>query len=333
MQVYNNIRAFALSRCKNRNPDNPIKERRKRDGYNIMWILTASLSAVFAGVTSVLVKCGVKNTDSDVATAIRTFVVLIFSIIMVLIVGSFGSIASITAKEATFLVISGLCTGISWLCYFRALALGNVNKVAPVDKSSVVLSVIFAIILFHETNALLIKLVCITAIFAGTLLMIEKKRSHSENELPDDSSYDKQSKKWLICAALSAIFAAFTSIFAKIGIANVESNLGTAIRTFVVLIFAWAIILGKNKMPLVKTVNKKELGFILLSGVTTGASWLCYYSAIQTGIVSVVVPIDKLSILITVVFSAIFLKERLTPKAVVGLVLIIAGTVCMAVFA
>lgn len=219
------------------------------------------------------------------------------------------------------------------MCYFRALALGNVNKVAPVDKSSVVLSVIFAIILFHETNALLIKLVCIAAIFAGTLLMIEKKRSHSENELPDDSSYDKQSKKWLIYAALSAIFAAFTSIFAKIGIANVESNLGTAIRTFVVLIFAWAIVLGKNKMPLVKTVNKKELGFILLSGVTTGASWLCYYSAIQTGIVSVVVPIDKLSILITVVFSAIFLKERLTPKAVFGLVLIIAGTVCMAVFA
>lgn len=298
-----------------------------------MWILTASLSAVFAGVTSILVKCGVKNTDSDVATAIRTFVVLIFSVIMVLIVGSFGSIANITAKEAAFLVISGLCTGVSWLCYFRALALGNVNKVAPVDKSSVVLSVIFAIILFDETNALWIKLVCIAAIFAGTLLMIEKKRSQPADTPPAEESENKQSKKWLIYAVLSAVFAALTSVFAKIGIANVESNLGTAIRTLIVLIFAWAIVLGKKKIPLVKTVNKKELGFILLSGVTTGASWLCYYSAIQTGIVSVVVPIDKLSILITVAFSAIFLKERLTPKAIVGLALIVAGTVCMAVFA
>ena len=318
-----------------------------------MWILMASLSALFAGVTSVLVKCGVKNTDSDIATAIRTFVVLIFSVIMVLIVGSFGTIASITAKEAAFLVISGLCTGISWLCYFRALALGDVNKVAPVDKSSVVLSVIFAIVLFGETNALWIKLVCIAAIFAGTLLMIEKKRSSSvaqKNPAATDSvivggnsadgetesdlkSNAKQSKTWLIYAVLSAVFAALTSVFAKIGIKNVESNLGTAIRTLVVLIFAWAIVIGKKKTPLVKGVSKKELSFILLSGVTTGASWLCYYSAIQNGIVSVVVPIDKLSILITVAFSSIFLKERLTLKSVIGLSLIVAGTVCMAVFA
>lgn len=320
-----------------------------------MWILMASLSALFAGVTSVLVKCGVKNTDSDVATAIRTFVVLIFSVIMVLIVGSFGSIASITAEEAAFLVISGLCTSISWLCYFRALALGDVNKVAPVDKSSVVLSVIFAIVLFGETNALWIKLVCIAAIFAGTLLMIEKKRSSSVAQNPpaatdgvvaagnsadseaetesDLKSNAKQSKTWLIYAVLSAVFAALTSVFAKIGIKNVESNLGTAIRTLVVLIFAWAIVIGKKKTPLVKAVSKKELSFILLSGVTTGASWLCYYSAIQNGIVSVVVPIDKLSILITVAFSSIFLKERLTLKSVIGLSLIVAGTVCMAVFA
>lgn len=289
-----------------------------------MWIVTSILSAVFAGVTSILIKCGVKHTDSDVATALRTCVVLVFSWIMVFIVGSAGTIVSIEWKEALFLCLSGACTGISWISYSRALYLGDVNKVAPIDKSSSVLTVIFAIVIFNETNNLWVKIISVAAIFVGTMLMIPKK---------EVGNNEKASKSWAFYAILSAVFAALTSIFAKIGIKNVESNLGTAIRTCVVLVISWIIVFAKKKAPLIKTVDKKELLFILLSGVTTGASWLCYYSAIQNGIVSVVVPIDKLSIVITIVFSMIFLKEKLSVKAWIGLSLIVAGTIVMAVFA
>lgn len=289
-----------------------------------MWIITACLSALFAGITSILAKCGIRQTDADVATAIRTGIVLLLSWMIVLIVGSVPSILSISFRSVCFLMLSGISTGISWLCYFRALSLGNVNKIAPIDKSNTILTSLLAIVLFHETNHLLLKLICIASIFTGTILMIQKNNG---------TNTEPTSCTWLIYAILSAVFAALTSIFAKIGIENVESNLGTAIRTGVVFVITWGIVFTKKKYRLIPDILKKDLLFILLSGLTTGASWLCYYNAIQTGIVSVVVPIDKLSLAVTILFSLIFLKEKLPLKAWIGLFLILAGTILMTIFA
>lgn len=286
-----------------------------------MWIVMAVLSAVFAGITSILAKCGIKKTDSDVATALRTVAVLAFAWIMVFTVGSAQTVTEISGKSALFLILSGLATGASWLCYFRALSVGQVNKVVPVDKSSTVLTVLLAVILFGEAKNLAVKLAGTALLAVGIFLMIEKKAD------PDK----KTRKVWLPYAIGSAVFAALTSILAKIGIEGVESNLGTAIRTGVVLLMAWLIVLIKGKLKLVAQVDKKELGFIGLSGLATGASWLCYYYAIQNGSVSVVVPIDKLSILITVVFSRIVFKEKLGKKAIIGLILMTVGTLAMAI--
>ncbi|HCA33900.1 MAG TPA: multidrug DMT transporter permease, partial [Lachnospiraceae bacterium] len=290
-----------------------------------MWIVMAVGSAFFAGLTSILAKCGIRKTDSDIATAIRTIVVLLFSWIMVFIVGSYKDISQISAKSMIFLVLSGLATGASWICYFKALSLGDVNKVVPIDKSSTILTVLLAIILFHETNHLWIKLICTALLAAGVFLMIEKKESTNGNQEPK--------RVWLPYAIGSAVFAALTSILAKIGIEGVESNLGTAIRTCVVLIMAWVIVFLKKKQSQLHDLDKKELVFICLSGIATGASWLCYYYAIQNGIVSVVVPIDKLSILVSIAFSAIVFHERLSKKAGVGLALMVIGTLVMAIWA
>ena len=287
-----------------------------------MWILLAVLSAVFAGVTSILAKCGIRDTDSDVVTALRTGVVLVFAWIMVFVVGAQGGIRDISPQSFLFLILSGLATGASWLCYFRALSLGDVNKVVPIDKSSTILTVLFAILILGETNHLAVRLMGIVLIGIGTLLMIEKKQS-------DRSA---QGNSYLIYAVLSAVFAALTSILAKLGIEGVDSNLATAIRTCVVLVMAWAIVFGRKKQGFVKQVGKRELGFIVLSGIATGASWLCYYSAISLGVVSIVVPIDKLSILVSIGFSALVFHERLTKKAALGLGLIVIGTLGMAVF-
>lgn len=288
-----------------------------------MWLLAAVLSAVFAGLTAILAKCGIKKTDSDVATAIRTIVVLIFSWIMVLVVGSAGTITEIEPRPFLFLVLSGLATGASWICYFKALSLGDVNKVVPIDKSSTILSVLLAIICFGETEHLAVKLVCTAVLAAGIFLMVEKKPCEQKST---DS-------RWMVYAVLSAVFAALTSILAKVGITGVESNLGTALRTGVVLLMAWAIVFMRGKQAEVAKIDRKELGFIALSGLATGGSWLCYYYAIQNGIVSVVVPIDKMSILVTVLFSYIVFKERLSKKAALGLCLMAAATLAMAVFA
>lgn len=288
-----------------------------------MWIAMAVLSAFFAGVTAILAKCGIHKTDSDFATALRTVVVLIFSWVMVFIVGSQNTIDQIEPKSLLFLVLSGLATGASWLCYFKALSLGDVNKVAPIDKSSTILSVLIAIICFSETDHLVLKLIGTALIGIGTYLMIEKKSTQAEQ---------KGSRKWIVYAICSAIFAALTSILAKIGITGVESNLGTAIRTVVVLIMAWFIVFVKGKQSQFKSLDKRELVFIILSGIATGASWLCYYYAIQNGVVSVVVPIDKMSILVTVIFSFLFLKEKISKKAVFGLTLMLLGTLIMAIW-
>lgn len=288
-----------------------------------MWIPAAILSAFFAGLTAILAKCGVRKTDSDVATALRTFVVLLFSWVMVFVVGSAGTITEITPKSLLFLILSGLATGASWICYFKALSIGDVNQVAPIDKSSAILSVLLAIVFFQETAHLAVKLIGTALLAIGIFLMLEKK--------PEAKA--AKSNRWMIYAVLSAVFAALTSILAKVGITGVESNLGTAIRTGVVLIMAWGIVFLKGKQTEVKKIDKKELGFIALSGIATGASWLCYYYAIQNGVVSIVVPIDKLSIVVTVLFSRIFLKEVISKKALAGLALMVIGTLAMAIWA
>ena len=288
----------------------------------MLWITAAIFSAIFAGLTSILAKCGIKKTDSDLATALRTIVVLAFSWIMVFIVGSHTTISEISPISLIFLILSGLATGASWIFYFKALSQGDVNKVVPIDKSSTILTVLLAIICFGETTNLAVKLVATAILAVGIFLMVEKKQTEKKAE----------DKTWMVSAVLSAVFAALTSILAKIGISGVESNLGTAIRTGVVLIMAWIIVFAKGKHHGIKSIEKRERLFIALSGIATGASWLCYYYAIQTGIVSVVVPIDKLSIVVSVGFSYFVFKEKLSKKAVVGLILMVAATLLMAFF-
>lgn len=284
-----------------------------------MWILLAFASALFAGVTSILAKCGIRKTYSNVATAIRTIVVLLFAWTMVFIVGSQKTISQISPKSLLFLILSGLATGASWLCYFRALQLGDVNKVVPIDKSSTVLTILLALIFLGEGITWL-KGAAVVLIAVGTFLMIQKKESGGE-----------KSKAWFIYAVLSAVFASLTSILAKVGIEGVESNLATAIRTGVVLLMSWVVVFVTKKQGTVREIPKKELGFICLSGLATGASWLCYYKALQDGLASVVVPIDKLSILVTIAFSYFVFKEKLGKKALLGLALIVAGTLLMLV--
>ncbi|WP_448915541.1 EamA family transporter [Eubacterium ramulus] len=286
-----------------------------------MWILFAFGSAVFAGLTSILAKCGIRKTDSDAATAIRTIVVLIFSWIMVLITGSIGTIGSLSSKTWMFLILSGIATGASWLCYFKALQLGDVNKVVPIDKSSTILTIILAFIFLGEPITL-VKGIAVVLIGVGTFMMIQKKETAYEPEKP-------KGRSWLIYALLSTVFASLTAILGKVGIEGVESNLGTAIRTCVVLLMAWVVVFVKGKKHTIREISKNELGFICLSGLATGGSWLCYYRALHDGMASVVVPIDKLSILVSIAFSYLVFRERLTKKAVVGLCLIVAGTLIM----
>ncbi len=285
-----------------------------------MWIIFAFGSAVFAGITTILAKCGIRKTDSTVATAVRTIIVLLFSWLMVFAVGSQGQIGLISARTWLFLLLSGASTGVSWLCYFKALQLGDVNKVVPIDKSSVVLTIVLAFVFLHE-EVNLPKVIGVGLIGAGTYLMIERKKI----------SAAEQGKKghWFLYAAGSAVFASLTSILGKIGISGVESNLGTAIRTSVVLVMAWIMVYVTNKQHAVRKISRKELVFIIMSGIATGASWLCYYRALQDGPASIVVPIDKLSILVTILLSYIVFGERLSKKSCLGLVGIVVGTLVM----
>ena len=285
----------------------------------MLWLCFAVGSAFFAGITAVLAKIGIQKINSTLATAIRTVVVLVFSWLMVFIAGSQDQISQITGKTLCFLVLSGLSTGASWLCYFKALQLGDVNKVAPIDKSSTVLTILLAFLLLGEPISVP-QIFGVLGIGIGTLLMITKKET--EEGKP-------QNKSWLLFAFLSAVFASLTSIFGKIGVENVESNLGTAIRTVVVLVMAWLMVFVEGQQKGIKTINRKSWVFLFLSGITTGLSWLCYYRALQDGPASIVVPIDKLSILVTIIFSGVVLKERLSRKAGVGLLLILAGTGAM----
>lgn len=282
-----------------------------------MWLLYAVGSALFAGLTSILAKCGIRKTDSTVATAIRTIVVLIFAWIMVFVVGSQGTLLDIPAKSLMFLVLSGLATGASWLCYFYALQRGPIDKVVPIDKSSTVMTILLAALLLGE-SVTLTKGVGVVLIAVGTFLMIEKK-----------GGVQKEAGGWMLAAFGSAIFAALTSILGKVGITAVESNLGTALRTGVVLVMAWVMVFVQGKQGQMRTVPRNELGFICLSGLATGASWLCYYKALQLGPASLVAPIDKLSILVTVLFSYLVFHEKLSKKALAGLAVLVAGTLVM----
>ncbi len=288
------------------------------------WVTAAFASAFFAGITSILAKCGIRHTDSDVATAIRTCVVLVFAWAMAGISGSIGAIGAIPAKAWLFLTLSGLATGGSWICYFKALSIGDVNKVVPVDKMSTVLAALIAIVLFGETGNLAVKLVGTAVITLGTFLMIEKKQSVGAEQ--------KQDRAWLAYALGAAVFAALTSVLAKIGIEGVESNLATAIRTCVVLVMAWAIVAAKGKLEQVARIDPRELAFLAASGIATGASWLLYYYAIAAGQVSVAVQIDKLSIVVSVLFARLAFNEKLSHRSAIGLFLIVLGTAALAIW-
>lgn len=285
-----------------------------------MWLTFAFGSAFFAGITAILAKIGIKNTDSNVATAVRTIIILAFSWLMAIITGGISDTESITGKTLLFLILSGLATGGSWLCYFKALQIGDVNKVTPIDKSSTILTMLLAFIILGEKLSIL-KIICMLLIGAGTFLMITKKESDKETT----------GFGWFWYALFSAVFASLTSVLGKIGISGINSNLGTAIRTVVVLIMAWVMVFVTGKQNEIKSIEKHSLLFICLSGLTTGLSWLCYYKALQDGQASVVVPVDKLSILVTIAFSYFILKEKLTKKSLLGLVLVTAGTLLLVI--
>ena len=282
-----------------------------------MWILFAVGSAFFAGATSVLAKAGIKSVSSDFATAFRTGVVLIFSWLMVFVVGCQNAISTITPRALVFLALSGAATGLSWLCYFKALSIGNLSKVVAVDKSSTFLTILLALIFFREPFHWLTGL-GIAVMIVGTALMLEK------------GDAKKGERGWLFYAAGSAVFAALQSILGKVGVQDMDSTLATALRTVVVLVFAWAIVLGKKEGGDWKKMTRRDAVLLVLSGITTGASWLCYYRALQTGRASVVVPIDKCSMLFAVALSAIFLKEKQTRRSLLALALVVAGTLMIA---
>lgn len=284
-----------------------------------MWILFAFGSAIFSGVTAILAKCGIKNTDTNVATALRTIIILLFSWIMVFMNGSFTTIDSVSSKTFLFLILSGFTTGASWLCYFKALKIGDVNKVTPIDKSSTIITMLLAFIFLGE-GFTIIKFVAMLFIAVGTYFMIQKKKN---------SDVTQQGFYWFIYAAGAAIFASLTSILGKIGIEGIDSILGTAIRTIVVLIMAWLIVFITGKHKTVKEIDKKSWIYLSLSGLSTGGAWLCYYKALQIGPASSVVPIDKLSIVVTIIFSYFILKEKINIKTMIGLFLIVAGTLSL----
>ena len=292
-----------------------VQEHQERAYSSLMWLFAACLSALFAGLTSVLAKAGVATTSSTVATALRTVVVAAGAWGMAAMVGSASSLGTIDGRSLLFLILSGLATGASWLCYFAALARGDVSRVAPIDKLSTVLAILLALILLSEPVTAW-SVVGIVVITAGTLLMVD----------PDDLSglplALRRGGSWLTYALASALFAALTSILGKVGISGVDPTLGTAVRTLVVLAMAWVIVAWQGRIREVRSIA---------SGAATCASWLAYYHALKDGPASVVVPIDKLSILVTVAFSAAVFHERFTRRYLAGLALMCAGTAAMVV--
>lgn len=289
-----------------------------------MWLILAFLSAVFAAMSTVLAKLGEKDIDSTFATFLRTGVVLVFSWMIVFMTGTVSQIGQIEKSAWIFLVLSGLATGGSWLCYFRALQLGNAGSVAAVDKTSTVLTVILAFIIFDE-KVTAVRIGAIVLMLAGALLVAY---DGGKNRNSDNKSVKRQ---WILYAALSAVFAALTSVLAKLGIKGLDSNLATAVRTVVVLAMSGMMIPIKSRGKQLAVPKGKQALTLVLSGVATGGSWLCYFNALQTGQASVVVPVDKLSIVLIAVFSRLFLKEKLSAYTVAGLAAVTVGTLLMLV--
>lgn len=287
-----------------------------------MSIVLAILAAVFAALTSILAKIGIKNVDSNLATAIRTIVVVIMALIVVLITGQFHAVFDVEGQALIFIVLSGITTGLSWLFFFKALQIGDVSKVVSIDKSSIVMTIILSFIILQEpTTPLVIAGGVIIAI--GTFLLIGKNNSGKK---------EKFSQSYIFLAILGAVFAALTSILAKIGINNeVDSNVATFIRTIVIIIFAWAIVFFQGTVKQMKDITKKSYLFLGLSGMATGFSWLCYFAAIAIGKVSVVAPIDKFSVVITIILSFFILKEKPTRNTMFGAIVITVGTVLLIV--
>ena len=296
-----------------------------------MWIAFAFASALFAGLTAILAKVGVRHTDSNLATAIRTTVVLAAAWLMVLLVGSASQLGTLSGSTIGFLVASGLATGGSWLCYFKALQLGDLNKVAPIDRLSIVLTVVLAMIFLGEADHLATRLPGIAVIGVGTWLMVRRPSGEVDPSSGSGTIRTPARGGWLLYALGAAVFASLTALLGKVGISGVESNLGTAIRTSVVLVLAWGIVIATRRKTAHVPIPRRDLTFILLSGLATGASWLCYYKALQDGPASVVVPIDKLSIVVTVLLAGWLLGERLSRRGWAGLALIVAGTLLMLV--
>jgi len=288
-----------------------------------LWFLYAIGAAIFAGLTTVLAKIGVKEVDSHLATAIRTMVVIVFSWGIVFFVGSQDGIRHIGGVTWVFLILSGLATGGAWLCRFRALKLGNVNKVTPITKTSTILTMILAFIFLREPLGL-VTVIGMIMMGTGTWLMLElKKGAAAENS---------SGKGWLFYAALSAIFASLVAILGSVGVADMDANLWTAIRTVVVAVLSWVMVYTTGGPKGIKNINTKSWVFLVLSGVATGMSWIFFYHALQIGNASLVVPIDQLSILITMGFAGWFLGEKFSRQSLIGLALLATGILLPAIW-
>lgn len=285
-----------------------------------MSIILALLAALFASFTAILAKIGIEKVDSNLATAVRTVVVVIMAYLMVAITGQTDSIFNISMKSYIFLILSGLTTGMSWLCFFKAIQIGDVSKVVPIDKASVVLTILLSFIILGEpATAFVVSGGIIISI--GTFVLIGKEKKNDRKKKKGFNT-----KSYIFLAVLSAVFAALTNILAKIGIEDVDSNVATFIRTVVIILFAWGIVFFQGTFKELKNISKKSYLFLLLSGAATGLSWLCYFAALALGKVSIVNPIDKFSVVLTMVLSFIILKEKPTKNTIAGAILITIGT-------
>jgi bacterial/archaeal transporter family protein len=285
-----------------------------------MSIILALLAALFASFTAILAKIGIEDVDSNLATAVRTIVVVIMAYLMVVITGQTGNIMAVSAKSFIFLVLSGLTTGLSWLAFFKAIQIGDVSKVVPIDKASVVLTILLSFLVLREPATMPVVAGGVI-ISIGTFVLIgkDKKKKTQRKKVFNTKSY-------IFLAIMSAVFAALTNILAKIGIEDVDSNVATFIRTVVIILFAWGIVFFQGTVKELKKISKKSYIFLILSGAATGFSWLCYFAALAIGKVSIVNPIDKFSVVLTMILSFIILKEKPTKSTVTGAVLITIGT-------
>lgn len=296
----------------------------------MLWFILSLIAAVCTSLTTIFSKIGIKNVNANYTTFFRTFVVVVCAFAMTLITGSISEMGELSSANWIFLILSGLSTGLSWLCYYKALKLGSVNKVAPIDKSSFVLtSILFLIFFFDETTnnrdvlTIVMLLTSIVLILIGTILMIA----------PSDKKVVEK-RKWLIYAILSAVFASFVSFFIKLGLKGINTFNGTLIRTIIVLVFAFIIMISRGDYIKIKNVSKTSLIFLVLSALATGVSWFCeYYALSMEGVNPIAVnSIGKASILFTMFLSFVICKERFSKKAIIGLIVLSIGLALVVIF-